>query len=101
MAHTTYSLDLGFDTLRFTADLSQASAPICYLDGDGAEVSTPYQTADARHDASRAARLLLEHFGRDYYAEPSDDRDSDEILDELLEAADMEAEDEDDEVEAD
>ncbi len=88
MTATTYTLDLPWgETLRMSADLSQASAPIQY---EGAErdewMSTPYQTADARHDETRAMRLVLEYLGREYYAAPDDERDDDDIISACLAA---------------
>lgn len=43
--------------LTIRADLAQASAPIQYR-GDEEWVSTPYQTADARHSETRALDLV-------------------------------------------
>jgi hypothetical protein len=45
-------------TIRFQADLSEASAPILVEDCDGNWCHTQYQTADARHDAEEAALLV-------------------------------------------
>ena len=72
----TYRMPWG-ETLRISADLSQATAPISYegLDlGDGAEwTQTPYQTADARHDEREMLRLVVDHLGAEWYADPSSD----------------------------
>lgn len=48
------------ESVRFQADLSQAAAPILVEDGDGNWCHTQWQTADARHDAERAAMLLAD-----------------------------------------
>lgn len=88
---TIYTVQI-FETFRFRADLAQASAPIEYEGADGEWVTTQYQTADACHDVGRAARLALSACGRDYFAAPGDERDDDEILDELLDGVDVEAE---------
>jgi hypothetical protein len=71
------------EKLRLSVDLGQASAGISY-ERDGEWVDTPYQTADASHDADRAVRLVLDWFGRSYFAEPDDERPSDLILDEVM-----------------
>ena len=49
------------------ADLVQASAPIhadFHEEGDSWQF-TPYQTADASHDATKAAELVAEYFKAD------------------------------------
>lgn len=90
---STFSADLGFDIVRFSCDLAQASSPIRVQDGDGDWQSTPYQVADARHDEYRALRLVVEYSGRDYYADPNDSRSDDEILDDILDGVEIERED--------
>lgn len=51
---TTYEIRVdGECVATFEADLAQASAPITL-----AGRTTPFQTADARHDSWRAAELL-------------------------------------------
>lgn len=90
-----YTADLGFDKLVFFANFAEASAPIYYEGPDGEQVSTPYQTADACHDADRALRLIVEHLGSDYYADPSSSRSDEAQLDALLESVEMTVEDED------
>lgn len=87
---STYTADLGFDRLTIEVDLSQASSPITYEGADGEWVTTPFQCADAGHDEARAMRLVLEYLGRDYYAEPDDDRDDDDIVADLLDGVDIE-----------
>jgi HD superfamily phosphohydrolase YqeK len=59
----------------FEANLAEASSPIFYVDEEGSEVGTQYQTADARHRMWRAAELM-----HDLYAE-SDEDEIDEIFD--------------------
>ena len=45
--------------LAFRADFAQASSPILICDYDGSDPSgTPFQVADARHDAVAAAKML-------------------------------------------
>lgn len=74
-----YTIKLRFgDTLRVEANLAEASAPIKIIndhDGDWrceeTVTSTPYQTADARHDVRRMARLVLQFLGSDYWLDPS------------------------------
>ena len=92
MTTTIYTADLGFDTIRFRADLSQASAPITLVNDEGEETATQYQTADARHDVRQALMLAIGACGRDYYAQPDDNRGSDEIIAELVEVVDIESE---------
>jgi hypothetical protein len=50
------------DTTIMIADLAQASAQIEFLDEEGERFSSPFQTADARHDKRRAAELLVGYF---------------------------------------
>lgn len=70
-----YTCRTTFGTFRFEADLTQAAAPIRSLpdhdDDDTDGFSTPFQTADARHDAREAAKLLIRYFGRDYWLDPT------------------------------
>jgi hypothetical protein len=72
---TIYLAKTTFGSFRFAANLAEASAPIRSLPDRGedepGDFPTPYQTADARHDPVRAARLCLEYFGRDYWCDPS------------------------------
>lgn len=72
---TTYVATTTFGKFRFEADMVQAAAPIYSLpdtdsDDDLSGFSTPYQTADARHSEWKAALLLLDYFGRDYWLDP-------------------------------
>ena len=69
-----YKINLSFgESLHFAADLSEASATIYHVDDDTLEIGEPtqYQTADARHDETEAAWLILESCGRDYWLDPS------------------------------
>ena len=46
-------------------DMVQAAAPICakfWLDEEGSWQPTPFQTASARHDENRAAKLCNDYF---------------------------------------
>ena len=52
------------------ADMAEASAQIQH-EADGEVYSTPFQTADARHDAMRAAEICA-----DYWARQSGDTDT-------------------------
>jgi hypothetical protein len=45
--------------LLMEADMAQASAPICYVTESDDVVSTQWQTADARHDETAAAALVM------------------------------------------
>lgn len=72
-------VDLGFDKLELDVDLAQASAPIHYLGEEGQLVSTPFQTADARHRERDAAKLVIGWLGSDYWLNPDDDEPKDEI----------------------
>lgn len=84
MATTIYTARLPWgETLKISADLSQASAPISYKDGNE-WIGTPFQTADARHNECSAIRLILDWFGPGYYRDPDDDRDPDDVLDEIM-----------------
>jgi hypothetical protein len=47
------------EEVTFRADLEQAGAGI-FLSSEDGWVSTPFRTADARHDAWRAAKLLAD-----------------------------------------
>jgi len=70
------------ETLRIRVDLAQASAPIEYEGADEDEwITTPWQTADARHDKWRALRLVLQHIGPGWYTDPSCDEDHEGQLD--------------------
>ena len=93
MATTTYAARMPWgETVRFCADLTQASAPICTIDDDGETHATQYQTADAHHRSSEALRLVVSACGRDYYAQPGDIRYNYEILDEVLDGVSIDAE---------
>lgn len=87
---TIYLARTTFGTFRFQANLAEASAPIISLPDRGDDTMesfpTPYQTADARHDADQAARLCLEYFGREYWCDPSvvsEDDDGNETFDSM------------------
>lgn len=90
-----YTVQLTFDRLTMTADMAQASWPIGWIDDDGEQHTTQYQTADARHDLERAAVLLVSTFGRDWWCGPDDDpKDDDEYIRDLI--VDIEPDDDDD-----
>lgn len=89
MSRAIYTVRLPFETFRFSANLAEASAPICWVDDEGEEHPTQYQTADARHSPRRAAKLALLAGSRDYYAEPGDERDSETIVDALIADAEV------------
>ncbi len=91
---TIYTASLSFEpNFRFAANLAEASATIYLVDEDGELSPTQYQTADARHSVTEALRLALSACGEDYYVDPSDDRDADEQLAEIVEGADIESAD--------
>lgn len=82
---TTYRVTMsGGWTFHFSAKLAEPSAPIAVnfhdVDDDEDWQPTPYQTANACHDARRAAELLAAHFAT------ADDADDDEV--ESVEALD-------------
>jgi hypothetical protein len=88
MARKNYTAKMPWgDKLIVSADLVEASAPICTVteDEDGEESldSTPYQTADARHRELDAVMLAVEYCGREWYAQPGDTRETAEILAEI------------------
>lgn len=62
-----------FGSFRFSGDFSQAASNLWSLPDRGDDsldgFPTPFQVADARHIPERAARLLLEYFGRDYWCD--------------------------------
>lgn len=85
MARKNYTAKMPWgETLTVSADLVEASAPICTVseDGEGEESldPTPYQTADARHREMDAVMLAVEYCGREWFAEPGDKRETSEIL---------------------
>jgi hypothetical protein len=89
---TIYECRFDFDTIRIRCDFSEASSPIEYA-GDGGEWhSTPYQCADARHSATRAAEIVTAYLGSDYWRSPDsdDDREDGEIIHDLVAAAGVE-----------
>ena len=51
------------DTWTMVADMTEASAPIQY-EADGTVCDSSFQTADARHDAYRAAKLCVALWAR-------------------------------------
>ena len=78
MNRVTYSIRLPFDTLRVSANLADAAAPIRIVSADGQddddsgpESSTPFQTADCSHDPRRMAHMVLDYMGPDYWSDPS------------------------------
>jgi hypothetical protein len=74
-------------TIRFLMDTARAEQPIRVLAWDDHELDEPahtqWQTADAAHSPHEAALLLLRGGERDWYAEPHDERDTDEIIAEI------------------
>lgn len=82
--HYTAKMPWG-EAITISADLVQASANIAILiDGEEDRVDpTPYQTADARHRTREAVMLAVAYCGREWYAEPTDHRDSSRILAEI------------------
>lgn len=50
------------NTFIMVADLTEASAPIGFLNDDGEYQPSPFQTADARHRTRAAATLLVDWF---------------------------------------
>lgn len=74
------------ESFRVEADLTRAAAPISIVSDDG-ESTTQYQTADTQHTEAGLVRCAIEAMGIDWYASPEDDRDSEVILAEVVEAA--------------
>lgn len=72
------------DKFSIEADLAQAAATIYTIDEEGERHATQWQTADARHDERRAIALALQSCGSDYYAEPGDERNDDEIISSIV-----------------
>ena len=90
---TTYLVKTTFGSFRFEADFAQASCGLYSLPDRGDEdlvgFPTSYQVADARHCPYRAALLLLEYFGRDYWCAPGcagEDEDGNETFDGMSKA---------------
>lgn len=89
MSRKTYTAQMPWgDTLTISADLTQASAPILYAgpeeyEGEKNWVSTPYQTADARHREVHAMMLAVEYAGAEWYRAPNDRRPAAKILAEI------------------
>lgn len=77
-----YVVTTTFGKFRFEGDFVQAASPIWSLpDRDGEDEDgfpTPFQVADASHRPYKAALLLLEYFGRDYWCDPDLLTDEDE-----------------------
>ena len=94
MSNVIFTAHLAFDKFRFSCDLTQASSPIRIETEDGEFTSTQYQVADARHREHDALKLALSACGRDYFAEPDDERDSDDIIEEICDGVDIERDDE-------
>lgn len=90
MTRSRYTAEMPWgESLTISAELANASSPIHYMTDDGDFVSTPFQTADARHDMRRAMRIAIEFLGSDWYANPDDDRDDDEIVDDIMGSIDI------------
>lgn len=68
----------------FSADLSNAKAPLRLSDGEGGWQSTQYQTADARHDEEQAAILMIRSLGAEWYMEPGQCLDEGESEDDYI-----------------
>lgn len=75
---TDYIVDCGFDTVRVRANLAEASCQIKLVhvgrdawDEEEDVHSTPFQTADARHDEYRMALLVVRYLGPDWYDDGS------------------------------
>ena len=84
----TYTVTTTFgDSFRFTADFSRADSQLFVLSDDDVPeddgMPVPYQVADARHDETEAAVLLIKYFGRDWWLDPSthvEDEDEDDYI---------------------
>jgi len=60
---TTYQVLVnGIERLRFRADFTQASSPICTVDQLGRPFVTVFQVADAKHRPHTAAEMLNNWF---------------------------------------
>lgn len=73
MAVNQYKCTMTFASFRFEADFAEAASNIRSLpddDEDGDGEALPFQVADAGHDPERAALLLLEYFGPDFWLAP-------------------------------
>ena len=68
------------EVLRIRANLVEASAPIQMENAEGEWYSTPYQTADARHDKAAMLRLIVRYLGSEWYGPHTD-------VDEVVETA--------------
>lgn len=87
-----WSLPSG-ETLKLRANLADAGAPIHY-EAEGCWHALPYRSGNALHRPREALRLALTYFGPDYYRDPTDDRSDDEILNDIVEAAEAVEDDE-------
>lgn len=91
---TIFKAILTFNSFLFEADLSQASAQIRYaergVDGELTYQATPYCTAEAQHDATKAAVLVAKWMGPDYYLEPGEEvgDDLDEYIRQMIVSVD-------------
>ncbi len=57
----TYTIRVGEQLrLRFRMDSVRADSPITIIDFDGHEITTPFQTADAKHSRMGAVKLLTD-----------------------------------------
>lgn len=86
---TTYTFVTPYDSFRFRANFANAASPIQsnfddYDDMDESWRPTGLQVADVGHCPDEAARCILASCGRDWYANPTDERDTETILDEVV-----------------
>lgn len=75
----TYRMPWG-ETLRISCDTTDGKALILYEGADNTWLPTPYQTAHARHLDSEVLRLVVDHLGAEWYADPSSDKSHEEQL---------------------
>lgn len=73
-----YEVDCGFDGFYMRVDLTRAEAPIAtrsYQDDSPWDrwEGCQYQTADANHDAHKAAVLCIQCCGPDWYRAPGEE----------------------------
>jgi hypothetical protein len=88
MSTTIYTVDLGFDEVKIKADLANAAAPILRQSHDF-WIGTGYQTADARHDITRAAVLIIGTFDDQYWIAPDTKLEKSEDGDWLFDGLDQ------------
>lgn len=87
-----YTMPWG-DDLLIRADLTRAESPIYYSTadpdpGDNREWhSTPYRTADARHDERTMLVLVVDYLGGEWYMDPSSPASREDQLDAAINGA--------------